>query len=251
MWIGHKVKDECMSKIKNSLLAGVAALGFATSAVAADLPVKSPTYANTGASPFNWTGFYFGLEAGYGFAAQDIGLNSTILQNPGSIGSNATGGIGGINAGFLYQFSPMWAWGVEARFDATSIKADGNVANVGSILTTSLPWEGSVVGRLGIIPEQRLFLYGLGGVAFGEVKQSVPAAVMTGLQLSADNVHVGWTAGAGIEYAFTQSLIGGLEYRYVNLGSHGVCDPTLGCAVFNPTTTAAYNEVMGRLKVKF
>jgi outer membrane immunogenic protein len=245
-------------KLKSALLGAVALIAMAGAAIAADLPVKAP-YVNA-ISPFSWTGFYLGLDGGYSFAAQDIsmlgaGSAITALGNPGSLGSNASGGVGGIHGGFNYQIAPSWVWGIEGRFAATGLKSSATDAQ-GTTLTTSLPWEGSVVGRLGFVPaDPRLMFYGLGGVAFGEIKQSVGLPVgQTGVGLTADNVHTGWTAGAGIEYAFTNNLIGGLEYRYTNLGSQGIVlvnGPNTTPGTFNTSTTAAWNEVLARLSIKF
>lgn len=240
--------------LKSALLGAVALISLGGVAVAADLPTNLPTkapYINQTVNAFNWTGFYLGLDGGGAFAAQDIGLNGSFanLGNPGSFSSNASGGVGGIHGGFNYQIAPAWVWGIEGRFAATGLRSSITDA-AGNTVATSLPWEGSVVGRLGFVPaDPRLMFYGLGGVAFGDIKQS--ATIPTVTAFSTDNVHTGWTAGAGIEYAFTNNLIGGLEYRYVNLGSHGICDPAAGCAAFNANTTAAFNEVVARIGVKF
>lgn len=245
-------------KLKSALLGASALVAMVGTAVAADLPVKAP-YINQQTSVFSWTGFYLGVNGGYGFAAQDIGLSGTPvarLQEPGTIGTNASGGVGGIHAGFNYQISPTWVWGVEGRFAGTGIKSAGTDPN-GNTLTTSLPWESSVVARLGVVPaDPRLMLYGLGGVAFGDIKQSVGGPnIASALTPATDNIHTGWTAGAGIEYAFTNNLIGGLEYRYTNLGNTAIalCSVNGGCAVsnINVSQTAAWNEFLGRLSVKF
>src|SRR5258706_379496 len=161
-------------------MGGVALLALGSSvATAADLrvlPNKAP-YINQAASPFSWSGFYLGVDGGYGFAAQDIGLSKTFLdsvQEAGTIGSNANGAVGGVHGGFNYQISPNWVFGVEGRFAATGLRSDATLDTNGNSMRTSLPWEGSVVGRLGFVPlDPHLMIYGLGGAAFGEIKQSL------------------------------------------------------------------------------
>ena len=67
----------------------------------------------------------------------------------------------------------------------------------------------------------RVFLYGTGGLAFGNVKSSVLAVtddsdVFAG---SYSKVRFGWTAGAGVEYAFADRWSAKLEYLHFDLGS--------------------------------
>ena len=55
--------------------------------------------------------------------------------------------------------------------------------------------------------------YITGGGAFGDVRVSVP---LLGIGESA--TRVGWTAGAGLEYAFLGNWTAKIEYLYVDLG---------------------------------
>ncbi|MBM1175393.1 porin family protein, partial [Microvirga arabica] len=60
--------------MKKILLASVALFGFAGAAAAADLPVRSaPPAPIIAAAPiFTWTGFYVGVNAGYGWSNDDF-----------------------------------------------------------------------------------------------------------------------------------------------------------------------------------
>ena len=60
-------------------LAASAVLGIAPVASAADLPVKSPV--TPVAALHNWTGFYFGLNAGYGWGGS-AGNSVTVVSDP-------------------------------------------------------------------------------------------------------------------------------------------------------------------------
>ena len=56
-----------MESAMKKILAGVALLGTAVSAQAADLPVKAPYYkAPAIEAVYDWTGFYAGVNAGVG-----------------------------------------------------------------------------------------------------------------------------------------------------------------------------------------
>jgi outer membrane immunogenic protein len=72
----------------------------------------------------------------------------------------------------------------------------------------------------------RLLLYVTGGAAFGSVKTTdsfcvAPCAPIVGSQASASGIatKVGWTAGAGAEWAITNAWSIKAEYLYVDLGS--------------------------------
>jgi outer membrane immunogenic protein len=66
--------------------------------------------------------------------------------------------------------------------------------------------------------------YGTAGAAVGGVTTTASAsAAIAGLGATATaadtQTRFGWTAGAGVEYAFNNYLSGKVEYMYVNLGT--------------------------------
>ncbi len=62
----------------------------------------------------------------------------------------------------------------------------------------------------------RFMPYVTGGAAFGRVKLWSPAAILPAI--SDSRSAIGWAAGAGVEYAFTDHLTVKLEYLHVDLG---------------------------------
>ena len=83
--------------------------------------------------------------------------------------------------------------------------------------------------------------YITGGVAFGDITVTGPA----GNKQVANNV--GWTAGAGVEYAFAASRWSTkLEYLYTDLGS-ATCDPAY-CGV---STTADFKANLFRVGLNY
>ena len=93
--------------MKKFLLGTVALATLAAApALAADMPARTYSKAPVYTAPalvYNWTGFYIGGHLGGAFA----GDNS--LQ-----GSDARF-LGGVQAGFDYQFAPNWVMGIEAQ----------------------------------------------------------------------------------------------------------------------------------------
>jgi outer membrane immunogenic protein len=204
-----------------SLLAGFAASAiFSGAAMAADIsrPVyKAPP---AGALPvtYDWTGFYVGGHVGYGWAHNDwrdaFGLGLTNSSN---------GFLGGGQAGFNYQIG-QFVLGAEGDFSWSGING-GSTAGLavpppGASFNTDLNWISTLTGRAGIAFD-RWLVYGKGGVAWANSKFSTnnytfPAAV------DVTDTRIGWTAGAGVEYAFAPAWSAKLEYNYLDFGDTNV-----------------------------
>jgi outer membrane immunogenic protein len=104
-----------------SLLRGIAALVVTTSAAsAADLGVApAPVTA-----PPSWTGLYIGVHAGaawQNFTSGSIDDPNGLLASGSRTGGSALGGVGGLQAGYNWQFAPAWVVGVEGDISWTSL----------------------------------------------------------------------------------------------------------------------------------
>ena len=196
--------------MKKYLLASVAALGLvaAGAASAADLPSrKGPVAAPVYVPPaFTWTGFYIGANAGYGWG--NVNTNGFTLTNTGDL----NGFVGGAQVGYNSQMG-QFVVGLEADIQGADLSTGNSL--FGTRVKTD--YFGTVRGRVGVAFD-RFLPYITGGWAYGNVKTSVP-----GFAISSDNSHTGgWALGGGLEYAFTNNLIGGVEYLYVDLGDKRV-----------------------------
>jgi len=197
--------------IRLSVLISASALALGVvSAQAADLTYEPAPVVEAAPAAFNWTGFYLGVHAGaaitdFDFSPTDGGFG------PGFSDDN-TGFIGGVQAGYNWQFDSV-VFGLQTDFAYTSTKV--SLTDGFATAEQKLEWLGSTTARLGYAFDN-LLVYGKGGVAYGQSKfsASIPFASYDESQW-----HVGWTAGVGAEYAFTQNLSGLLEYNYVDLGS--------------------------------
>jgi outer membrane immunogenic protein len=214
-------------------LAAVASLALIGAASAADMPVKAPVYkAPVVAPPYNWTGFYIGLNAGGSWGHQD----NSLVTVPGglTVFSNSDkldGFIGGGQIGYNWQVN-QFVFGLEADFQGSSQKGDGTfvLAPTGVVAvfpgltanyTDKLEWFGTVRGRIGYAWD-RVLAYATGGWAFGHGTLSgtgttTPAGTV--LAFSASHDYSGWTIGGGLEWAFMDHWSAKAEYLYIDFGS--------------------------------
>jgi outer membrane immunogenic protein len=194
--------------MKTILLAGVGVLGLGVaSASAADIvrprhemPVKAPAYV---APLYDWTGFYVGINGGYGFGRSQFSAPSP------SSGFNVDGGMAGGTVGYNYQIGHA-VLGIEGDVDADWAK--GSTLCAGVSCTVKNNWLSTVRGRLGYAAG-RFMPYITGGAAFGDLKTSIPGIG------SASETKTGWTAGGGVEAKIAGPWSAKLEYLHVDLGS--------------------------------
>jgi outer membrane immunogenic protein len=230
---------------RKSLIAAASllALSIATGASAADLPRKSvaPVFAQVPA--FSWTGFYVGLNAGYGWgdfkrdaAANPIGFTAAGAAAINAFASRTTsadGFVGGGQIGYNYQFGSV-VLGLEADIQFADIKKSIGPNQIvglaaGNFLTSSskLEWFGTVRPRLGFAFD-RFLVYATGGLAYGSVKVSDSYAFLGGPALaSSSDTRFGYVLGGGVEYAFTNNLTLRAEYLYIDLGKKGYASPNV------------------------
>jgi outer membrane immunogenic protein len=216
--------------LKKFLLTG-ASLGtfvVAVGAQAADLgqpPVyKAPPMP---APAWSWTGFYVGGTIG---AVSD---RSTVTNDPsglrwiqGQPSNSSVGVIGGLEAGYNWQISQV-VLGLEGDISWSSLNHTVNapaaalVPQAGIVDTFSSRLEslGTIRGRVGWAFDRTL-IFATGGVAFADLKDQVnnfTAASPSPFTAATSSFVTGWTAGGGIEYAFSDHWTAKAEYLHVGL----------------------------------
>ena len=178
--------------MKKVLLATVVLL-VAGPAIAADLGGRrtGPYYGPEMVRPlFNWTGFYVGGNAGWGWGS--------------ALGTDPSGYLIGLQAGYNFQYASGLLAGIESDIAITGLDATGAGG------TVSLDYLGTVRGRLGYTVD-RFLVYGTAGLAYGGGEVSVGG-------LSNKQTHIGWTVGAGVEAFIAPNLTARLEYLFADLG---------------------------------
>jgi outer membrane immunogenic protein len=220
--------------MRRVLLTTISLLAFtAVAAVAADLPrqmpAKAPAMVPVG---YNWTGFYLGINGGYGWGRSSWDAFGT--------STDVSGGMVGLTAGYNWQaMGSPWVFGLEGDIDWTNIK--GSFVN--AICTTGCQtqnnWIGTVRGRVGYAWD-RVMPYITGGLAVGDIE-----ATQVGLA-GVHDTNVGWTAGVGIEAALAGNWTAKLEYLHIDLG-HVNCG-VVACA---PATSVGFHTDQVRAGVNY
>ncbi len=100
--------------------------------------------------------------------------------------------------------------GLETDIQYADIGGDNDFDGIANGDDEDESWFGTVRARAGYAFDRAL-IYGTGGLAYGEVRNALNSFN------SSDDVSVGWTIGAGVEYAFTNNLTAKVEGLYVNL----------------------------------
>ncbi len=201
-------------RILSILLAGFLSL-VAGSALAADAVAT-----DVGAANFNWSGAYIGGVAGYGWD------RNTSNYFGSSVDFDANGFVGGATAGYNWQRG-QWVFGIEGDISYADMKGDV-VAPAPSApcyiegCSAEINWYGTGRARVGYAFENFL-PYATGGFAVGHVKGSADlGACGFTPTCSYSDTRWGWSAGAGVEWAFNQHLSFKAEYLHVDLGKPSI-----------------------------
>ena len=259
--------------MKNLLLTSVALFGFAGTALAADLPSRAPPpVPYVAAVPvFTWTGFYVGVNAGYGWNTNGSNNNSVFVPNVGFVdvgGGGSDGGfVGGGQVGYNYQFG-SFVVGVEGDIQWADLGGKNEsvfVPGLGFVNNNSnngVDWFGTVRARAGFAFD-RFLIYATGGFAFSDSNNNNSngtclAGTVVVVCGNGGGNSTGWTVGGGVEWAMPVNWFGssavtlGVEGLYVNLGSNNN-DNVFNNVAFNNSNRGdnEFGVVRAKLNFKF
>jgi len=171
--------------MKHILAASALALA-AGPALAGNLtpPAPEPVIAAPAPAPVghDWTGGYVGAQLGYGN-----------LDTSGAADVSGDGAIGGVHAGYDYDFG-QWVLGGEVEFDAADISLSGGAGKLNSVARLKL--------RGGYDLGQTL-IYGTGGAAYADASLGGNGANDTGYFVGLGAEHMlndNWSVGGEVLY---------------------------------------------------
>ncbi|WP_158815632.1 outer membrane protein [Methylocapsa sp. S129] len=233
-------------------VSGIAAAAAADlSARSAPPPLPPPAFSWTGFY-VGVNGGRSSTDPTFGYTPNDFNALFSTCGSPfgttcvPSASFNMNGSLAGGQIGYNYQFNPSWMVGAEADYDWSNIHGSANsnfiLGSVGPstfVAKETVESFGTFRGRLGFIPTPPLLLFVTGGLAYGTVDGQSAMAPGVGDNGSGDSfghntyrcydpiscfsgklseTRVGWTLGAGGEYAITNNITVKAEYLYANLG---------------------------------
>ena len=206
-------------------IAAVMAAALVAPALAADLPAKSPAYKAPAAIAANWSGFYLGLNGGYGWGRDErhdpVAGGGFWTNGPGgAFGGTETlhpkGGVFGGQIGYNFQAGP-WVFGAEGNFQGASLKED----KTSTIFPATDSWHSKIsaivtaTGRIGYALNAWL-PYLRGGYAAAKLKARMDDNTAAADFVENSSWYSGWTIGGGVEYMLTPNWILGAEYDYMD-----------------------------------
>ena len=203
--------------------------------MAADVPAAKVYKAPLKAAPAmpDWTGVYFGINAGYAWARSNWGLSTPLsaITPFRSDSLQPDSSIGGVQIGWNWQSGP-WLWGIEGDIDYRNGNDSASIAIPAAGFPTEFrnlqsreTWLGTIRPRVGGVWSSTL-LYVTGGLAAGQVTNTQSLVTTTASStFSASSTRTGWVLGAGLEYVLNTNWTAKLEYLYVDLGNSSLDTP--------------------------
>jgi outer membrane immunogenic protein len=227
----------------------IAAFAFAAfPALAADMYSGGLKGAPAYVAPSVWSGFYLGVNGGYGWGANSSTLDTYAFHDwdnydgAGVATLTTEGGFGGGQIGFNVQRDRL-VFGIEADIQGADIggSKDSFAINSGihpdvetyALVKSRLDWFGTLRGRLGYSFGSSM-VYATGGLAYGSIKDTLTGTVTADLyptgssQVLLADSHTsnatGYAVGGGFETMLTPSWSVKAEYQYIDLGSTTLYD---------------------------
>ncbi|GAN50978.1 carbohydrate-selective porin OprB [Methylobacterium sp. ME121] len=223
----------------------------------------------------DWSGGYLGVEGSAGdaygsfnFDAGSVERRSVPAFRSGDStgrsdqGRNATTVLGGVVSGYNWQTGP-YVYGLEADLYGANLKrpVSSTVPGFGfengdasfSLIRAQADLFGAARARIGYAFERNL-VYATFGLAGAETRfRSTFPDLDTGFAGIArrDHSYLGFTLGAGVQFAIAENLALGIDYRYADYGRSArfglgsVAGPDGGA--FSTQASFTSNQVMARL----
>lgn len=213
-------------KQKNIWVSGIAVLGLWITAAQADDVVQAgkgdlqgaivTPAADEEATVFDWSGLYMGVSAGWSLANVEHYYDRQNGNNDhGQVWINANGyNVAGF-FGYNHMLSNNFVIGAEAELGFLGLDEEEIVIKDDDVLRIDTGLFGTARLRAGYAFD-RFMPYVTGGVGFVDIENNGGNPANAARYNVNQDVQFALAVGAGVDYAFTDYLIGRLEYLHLN-----------------------------------
>lgn len=189
------------------------ALGMTGPAMAADLP-PAPSYKAPAMIPavYDWSGFYVGLNGGWGTANRCFDQTAPRVAPEGC--HDATGGFAGGQFGYRWQTASSWVWGFEAQGDWADLRGS-NVSQVtpADINRSHVSTFGLFTGQIGYAWNTALLYFKGGGAVVADRNDIFSNGAV--VASSHGDPRWGGVLGGGVEFSFAPNWSAAVEYNHL------------------------------------
>jgi outer membrane immunogenic protein len=230
--------------MKKLLAASVAlAAWMVAPALAADMPVKALAPKTL---PYDWTGFYVGINGGGGWSFHTLSL----IPGGDFDAVDGRGGVAGGFAGYNVQVASWLALGIEGSGAWANIRMnDTDCPGLVALCTNTIKSLASARGRAGVVFERVLGYvatgWGWADASYDRVFLPGGIPLTPGISQSLN----GPSSAAGVEVAFTDNFLGRVQYDFYKFKKSfavGVLDPSVPVDIKSQVHTITFG-----LAVKF
>jgi outer membrane immunogenic protein len=191
------------------VLGSMAVLGFCAISAQATAQAQGANY--------NWSGVNVGGYLGGAWNKSKI-IDNGYATNGGETVDQSQGVFGGASLGYNFQVGQL-VYGLEADIGYLGPKHSTALTGTtsGSAVGLRSGTYGDITGKLGVAFGPAL-LYGKGGVAFFGGGDNFSTVSGSYSSTSHTGMATGWTAGAGLEYAWSRNWSTKIEYQHFDFG---------------------------------
>ncbi|WP_173931966.1 outer membrane protein [Chelativorans sp. Marseille-P2723] len=166
------------------------------------------------AHAFDWSGPYFGLAGGFAWSKAEVDGGAIVAAVlPDKKRLYADGMFGGVYAGYNRAFGP-WIFGIEGDAQLSDIALEYRKGAFSASYDTD--WFATARLRAGY-SIGRILPYVTAGVALAHGTLKTEHETTHHLTFDQKDTFAGYALGAGMDMAFSERLIGRLEYLYLDL----------------------------------
>lgn len=206
-----------MKSLTIMLVAGISAVAFASAVQAADLVIDEAPVVIPGVveSTGNFDGLFVGVFGGYALGSLEFDVPAA---PPGAVPDfDPEGWQLGVDAGVNFSLGNGIVMGVVGDIAWANIE-DSLSPSLDTEITSTIDWLGSLRGRVGF--DAGSFMpYLTAGLAFAHnTVEATDSGAVPAVSVSDDQMHIGWTVGAGVEFAVSENLSLDASYRYNDYG---------------------------------